>query len=160
MRKTLLCPPAVPVHSGLTQSITLTTLALSYGWEMEKMESTYNRFVKNANHRQLIEPLPGLFHMRKTLMWRYQGFIRKIQNSKKKALRNLLSLVKNDVRKTTWSNLRKIMLLSGKNIIAEVLNSRLDFEYHKLEEEEVWKVLLRGKQNLCSLGFMGGKKLG
>ena len=113
---------------------------------MEKMEATYNRSVKImynlpwATHRNLIEPLTGVPHMRRILVWRYQGFIRKLQNSKKKALRNLLNLVKNDVRTTTGSNLRKIMLLSGKNTIKEVLDSRLDFEYHKLEEEEVWKV--------------------
>ena len=80
--------------------------------------------------------------MKRILVWRYQGFIRKLQNSKKKALRNLLNLVKNDVRTTTGSNLRKIMLLSGKNTIKEVLDSRLDFEYHKLEEEEVWKEIM------------------
>ena len=115
------------------------------GREMEKMEATYNRSVKImynlpwATHRNLIEPLTGVPHMKRILVWRYQGFIRKLQNSKKKALRNLLNLVKNDVRTTTGSNLRKIMLLSGKNTIKEVLDSRLDFEYHKLEEEEVWK---------------------
>ena len=32
------------------------------------------------------------------------------------------------------------MLLSGKNTIEEGLNSIIDFEYHKLEEEENWKV--------------------
>ena len=34
------------------------------------------------------------------------------------------------------------MLLSGKNTINEVLDSRLDFEYHKFEEEEVWKEIM------------------
>ena len=93
------------------------------GREIEKMEATYNRSVKImynlpwATHRNLIEPLTGVPHMKRPLVWRYQGFIRKIENSKKKALRNLLSLVKNDVRTTTGSNLRKMMLLSGKNTI-------------------------------------------
>jgi hypothetical protein len=47
--------------------------------------------------------------------------------------------VKSDVRTTTGSNLRMIMLLAGKNTVEEVVNSRTDIEYHKLEEEQQWK---------------------
>ena len=32
------------------------------------------------------------------------------------------------------------MILSGKNTIEEVLDSKVDFEYHKLEEDQNWKV--------------------
>ena len=32
------------------------------------------------------------------------------------------------------------MLLSGKNNIEDVLDSTVDFEYHKLEEDQNWKV--------------------
>ena len=116
------------------------------GREMEKLESTYNRSVKImfnlpwATHRNLIEPLTGAAHIRRTLAWRYVSFIRKIQKSEKRPLRNLLNLVKSDARTTTGSNLRRIMLLSGKNNIEDVLDSTVDFEYHKLEEDQNWKV--------------------
>ena len=93
-----------------------------------------------ATHRNLIEPLTGAAHIRRTLAWRYLSFIRKIQKSEKRPLRNLLNLVKSDARTTTGSNLRRIMLLSGKNNIEEVLDSTVDFEYHKLEEDQNWKV--------------------
>ena len=62
------------------------------------------------------------------------------EKSEKRPLRNLLNLVKSDARTTTGSNLRRIMLLSGKNTIEEVLDSTVDFEYHKLEEDQNWKV--------------------
>ena len=113
---------------------------------MEKLESTYNRSVKImfnlpwATHRKLIEPLTGAAHIRRTLAWRYLTFIRKIQKSEKKPLRNLLNLVKSDARTRTGSNLRRLMILSGKNTIEEVLDSKVDFEYHKLEEDQNWKV--------------------
>ena len=64
--------------------------------------------------------------------------MRKIENSKKTAIRNLLNLVKSDVRTTTGSNLKMIMLLARKHTIEEVLSSRIDIEYHKLEEEQQW----------------------
>ena len=60
--------------------------------------------------------------------------MRKVQNSKKTAIKNLLNLVKTDLRTTTGSNLRMVILLAGKNTVEEVLNSRTDIEYNKLEE--------------------------
>ena len=67
------------------------------------------------------------------------SFIKKIQNSKKTALTNLLNLAMNDVRTITGSNLRWIMLLAGNRTIDEVLNSKVDVEYHKLDEEQLWR---------------------
>jgi hypothetical protein len=113
--------------------------------EMEKLETTYNKSIKImfnlpwATHRNLIEPLTGMPHIRRILIWRYLSFIKKIQKSKKTALTNLLNLAMNDVRTTTGSNLRWIMLHAGNNTIDEVLNSKVDVEYHKLDEEQLWR---------------------
>ena len=121
------------------------------GREMEKLEATYNKSIKImfnlpwATHRNLIEPVTGVPHIRRTLVWRYLSFISKIQKSEKTSLRKLLNLVKSDVRTTTGSNLRSIMLLAGKNTIQEVLSSNIDVEYHKLEEEQKWKTILLGE---------------
>ena len=118
---------------------------------MEKLEATYNKSIKImfnlpwATHRNLIEPVTGVPHIRRTLVWRYLSFISKIQKSEKTSLRKLLNLVKSDVRTTTGSNLRSIMLLAGKNTIQEVLSSNIDVEYHKLEEEQKWKTILLGE---------------
>ena len=65
--------------------------------------------------------------MRRTLAWRYLSFIRNIQKSEKKLLRNLSHMVNSDVRTRTESNLRRLMILSGKTAIEEVLDSKVFF---------------------------------
>ena len=91
--------------------------------EIVKMESTYNRAVKImyelpwATHRYLIEPLSGVPHLHRILTKRYISFMKMIMNSGKTALIHLLDVVKSDVRLTTGSNLRTIMLESGMNKI-------------------------------------------
>ena len=37
------------------------------------------------------------------------------------------------------------MFFPGKNTIQEVLSSKIDVEYHKLEEEQKWKTILLGE---------------
>ena len=115
---------------------------------MEKLEATYNRSIKVmfnlpwATHRYMMEPLTGLPHIRRILVRRYLSFIRKIQSSEKVALRKLLDVAKNDVRTTTGTNLRTIMLYSNKNSIDEVLDDNIDIEYHTIPEEEAWRPTL------------------
>ena len=102
--------------------------------EMDRMEATYNKSIKVmfnlpwGTHRKLLEPLTGAAHLRRILVQRYLSFIRKIQKLNKKSLRSLLSLVKNDVRTTTGSNLRTIMQWTGSNSIDEILNQKVDIE--------------------------------
>ena len=114
--------------------------------EYEKVLSTYNKSVKImfdlpwATHRSLIEPLTGTQHVSRMLVKRYLSFIDKIDKSSKTTLRQLLGLVRNDVRLTTGHNLRTIMMILGKNSIDELDCITADFEYHKIEENEHWKV--------------------
>ena len=114
--------------------------------EMDKMEGSYNKSIKVmfnlpwGTHRKLLEPLTGAAHLRRILVQRYMNFIRNIQNSNKKSLRNLLSLVMNDVRTTTGSNLRTIMQWSENRSIEEILEKKVDIEYHAIEAQEAWKV--------------------
>ena len=78
--------------------------------EMNKMQGLYYKSIKVmfnlpwGTHRKLLEPLTGAAHLKRILVQRYLSFIRKIQNSNKKPLWNLLYVVKNDVRTTTGSN--------------------------------------------------------
>ena len=44
------------------------------------------------------------------------------------------------MRLTTGHNLRSIMMILGMNSIDELDFKTADFEYHKLEENELWKV--------------------
>ena len=114
--------------------------------EYEKVLSTYNKSVKImfdlpwATHRSLIEPLTGTQHVSRMLVKRYLSFIDKIDKSSKTTLRQLLGLVRNDVRLTTGHNLRTIMMILAKNSIDEQDCITADFKYHKIEENEHWKV--------------------
>ena len=113
--------------------------------EYEKVISTYNRSVKImfdlpwATHRRLIEPLTGDKHVSRILVRRYMSFINKIEKSSKSSLKQLLEVVKNDVRLTTGHNLRSIMMLAEKNTIEDLEVENADFDYYKLEENEEWK---------------------
>ena len=63
-----------------------------------------------ATHRYLIEPVSGIQHMTITLIRNFLNFIDKIKQSPKAVLSNFYSIAKADVRTTTGSNLRNILL--------------------------------------------------
>ena len=114
--------------------------------EYEKVISTYNRSVKImfdlpwGTHRRLIEPLTGDTHVSRILVKRYMSFIDKIKKSSKSSLKQLLEVVKKDVRLTTGHNMRSIMMLAEKNTVEELEVGNVDFDYFKLEDDEEWKV--------------------
>lgn len=55
----------------------------------------------------------------------------------------LLTVIQNNVRSTTGSNLRNILLQTAKTSIDKiVVNDANSIEYHKLAETDLWKVLL------------------
>ena len=84
--------------------------------------------------------LTGTPHMRKLLVKRYISFIEKIRNSSKPALVQLLATVQDDVRLTTGHNLRSIMLQAGLSRVSDIRTSNCDFEYHKVSEEDKWRI--------------------
>ena len=87
-----------------------------------------------------MEPLTGKPHLRRILVKRYLSFIKKIESSDKKPLRVLLEIAKKDVRTTTGSNLRRIMLMAGKESIDDLHEADEAMEYHKIPEREAWRV--------------------
>ena len=113
---------------------------------LDKLESTYNRSIKImfdlpwATHRYFMEPLTETPHMTRILIRRYVSFIEKIQNSSKFAPKKLLEIARNDVRTTTGSNFRKIMLLAGTKTVGDFKN--IDVEYHKVTKENEWRIHL------------------
>ena len=94
-----------------------------------------------ATHRNLIEPVTNTRHMKIKLLKNYLGFIGRIKDSKKPVLKQLYDLAKCDVRTTTGSNLRNILLLTNlydvDNLHPGLVNS---LEYHKMEEKEQWRI--------------------
>ena len=114
--------------------------------EMGRFESTYNRSIKImydlpwATHRYFMEPLTEKPHMRTIMIKRYLSFIEKIEKSKKDSLKALLDIAKRDVRTTTGSNLRRIMLLEGKETIDQLKSKDIKVEYHVVPESESWRI--------------------
>ena len=111
-----------------------------------ELESTYNKSVKMmfdlpwATHRYLVEPLTGLPHLRRILVRRFLSFVSMIRKSSKIAISQLLETILSDVRFTTGSNLRTIMLMAEKNTIEELEMGGVEIKYHDILESEVWRV--------------------
>jgi hypothetical protein len=112
--------------------------------EVQKLESTYNRSVKImldlpwATHRYFIEPLTGEPHVSRVLIRRYLSFVNKLEMSPKHPLKTLLDIAREDVRSITGSNLRRIMLLSGRNSVKDLKD--IDVPYHVVPPDEAWRI--------------------
>ena len=111
------------------------------------LESSYNQGVKVmfnlpvSTHRNLIEPVSGHIHVRKTLIARFLGFLQQIRSSKKSIPKLLLNQISHDVRSTTGKNLRSIMLLANKTCVDQLRKSDvLDIPYHQIDVTESWRV--------------------
>ena len=93
-------------------------------------------------HRRKIEPLSECNHVKKVLVKRFIGFLDQIEKCSKVVVSQLLIHVKQDVRSTTGSNSKKIMLLSGKTRVEEVDQSdATKLKYHQQNDDEEWKVV-------------------
>ena len=76
-----------------------------------------------------------------------------IEKSRKFIPKQLLNLVKFDVRSTTGYNVRKIMLCTNKTSVETVNTSDVKLvKYHPLNEEEQWKVGLIKELNDLKFG--------
>ena len=132
-----------------------------FGEDSTRMESTWNKSVKLMmdiplpTHRRLIEPLSGLPHISTVLVKRFLGFLSQIEKSRKLIPKQLLQLVKFDVRSTTGYNRRKIMLGTNKISVENVKSSDSNsMKYHPLNDEEQWKVKLVHELNDIKYGKM------
>ena len=124
-------------------------MAKSYSKGAEKFYGTYNHSIKVmtdlplATHRYLIEPVTGQQHMSTTLMRNFLSFISKIRQSQKPVLRQLYSIVKDDVRTTTGSNLRNILLLTSLSSVDDLKPSTADqIRYQVISDRDKWRVPL------------------
>ena len=91
-------------------------------------------------HRHLIEPITDTRHVRIILLKRFMNFIQQIRKSTKMLPKLMLDLIKCDVKSTTGSNLRNILLQTRK-----VNVDQLDFrdiqqlQYYPTKDDEKWK---------------------
>ena len=92
-------------------------------------------------HRNLIEPLSGILHLKTILIKRFLAFMMQIKKSNKKAAKFLLESIQFDTNSVTGSNLRNILLLTDKADIQDLLPADLsNLKYHPIQNADKWKV--------------------
>ena len=113
----------------------------------EKFYSTYNRSVKvmadlpYATHRYLIEPISGQQHMSITLVRNFLKFISSIKTSSKPVLRQLYGIAKADVRTTTGSNLRNILVQTNLLHVDDLhLGVVQQIKYREIQDRDKWMI--------------------
>ena len=94
-----------------------------------------------ATHRNLLEPLYDQQHMSITLMRNFLNFISSIKKSSKPVLRQLYSIAKADVRTTTGSNLRNILLKTNLSNVDELCPSAVsNIQYKEISDMDRWRI--------------------
>ena len=74
-------------------------------------------------------------------MERFLSFLMQIEKSTKKVPKQLLAFIKNDVRSTTGSNLRNILLLTDKSNIEDLRKDHIrEIKYHNVDPTNEWKI--------------------
>ena len=117
-----------------------------FGNAADMFLKSYNRSVRITldlpltTHRNLLETVTGCRHLHSVLCSRFLGFIEKVRASQKTIPKLLLSHIMYDVRSTTGSNLRNIMLETDKDDIAILSKSDSEqVKYHPLSKDDEWK---------------------
>ena len=118
-----------------------------FGSEALKMESTWNRSVKNmydlpyATHRWLIEPISESLHLRRILIQRFLSFVRQVKKSEKVITNMLLNTIMSSTRSTTGYNLRRIMMEANLTDIEQLDKLSINtIQYHPVKSEDEWKI--------------------
>ena len=119
------CHPATKVKLNQIYNFHFTGSPLwdLFSKEAKMLENSWNTSVKVMydlpiqTHRNLIEPVSQAKHLKFVLLERFFGFLNQVQKSKKQVPKQLINLIANDVRSTTGSNLRNLLLLTSKDTI-------------------------------------------
>ena len=92
-------------------------------------------------HRYFVQPVSNQPHVRNLLLQRFFGFLSQIEKSPKLLPKALLKVVRNDVRSTTGSNLRNILLLTDKSNVDDLkINDVKTLIYSPVKNENLWKI--------------------
>ena len=120
-------------------------------WEMvsrnyEKIEKSWNvsqrlmLSMPRTSHRFFIEPISQRPHIIKSLKQRFINFVLKIKNSRKKVLRHMLELVKDDCRSNTGRNIRHLKLVYNESQIEKIELNKVP--YKTIPHDSTWKLTL------------------
>ena len=115
--------------------------------DTKRLENSWNVSIRLTydlpfqTHRYLIEPISEHIHLKKILIRRFLSFIQQIKHSKKNIPKQLLNIIQHDTRSVTGSNIRKILLLTGKDDISNVSKYDIDnIVYAEISDENKWRV--------------------
>ena len=85
-------------------------------------------------------PITETRHVRIILMKRFLNFVEQIRKSQKQLPKQMLNIIRRDVRSTTGSNLRKILLQTQKDHVEHLKSTDiLEIKYHPIMDEDKWK---------------------
>ena len=94
-----------------------------------------------ATHRYLLESLSEQQHMSTTLVRNFLKFVASIKKSNKPVLRQLFAIAKSDVRTTTGSNVRNILLQTNLLNVDELHPGTADLiRYKEILEIDKWRI--------------------
>ena len=132
-----------------------------FGNDMERIEKTWNVSVRRMMnlpreaHRFFIETLSKTRHIIFSLYSRYVNFINQITECSKPAMTNLLATIKYDCQSRTGSNLRHMMLRTGRTTIQDI-NANLikNLVYKDIPEYEEWKIDVMNELIDCQHGML------
>ena len=94
-------------------------------------------------HRYFVESVSEVTHARTLMYGRFIGFKNQIEESNKSLPKQLLETIKYDTRSTTGKNLRRLMILAGKEDIKQLSKNDEKYgTYCKVLDHDRWKVNL------------------
>ena len=145
----LFCHPLTKFHLNQVYNSSFTGSPIwdLFSRESEMLENSWNTSFRImfdlpfSTHRYFVQPVSDKVHLKNILLKRFIGFLSQIRKSSKQLPGLLLTLVQHDTRSTTGSNLRNLLLLTGKNKIEDLNYRDIDnFTYAPVEAENVWKI--------------------
>ena len=143
------CHPRTKFHLNQVYNSSFTGSPIwdLFSRESEMIEKSWNTSFRImfdlpfSTHRYFVQPVSNTAHLKNTLLKRFLGFLSQVKNSSKKLPGLLLNIVKHDTRSTTGSNLRNILLLTGKHKIEDLNDSDVNnYCYAPVESEDLWKI--------------------
>ena len=143
------CSTRIMINNIFNTSFYGSQLWDLFSKEATRVEKTWNISQRTilrlprSSHRYFIEPLSNTRHITFSLIKRFTNFIQKVADSSKYVLRRVLAAVKDDSRSTSGNNLRKIMLMVGKNAAEPVTHKDLKtLTYAPVPHNQEWKIQL------------------
>ena len=117
--------------------------------EVKRFDKSWNVAMRKIfrlpyqSHRCFLEPLSQSNHAIFSFYKRFIKFTDSLKLSSKSLLKNLFNIVKNDCRSKTGSNLRNLMILTGKTKVENLCVGNISkLKYVNLPADDEWKIAI------------------